>query len=88
MFGSPFQFDCFRDGLAAQMIWAWVGSARVEAASGKKKICFEDQESISKWRSVLESRTVFSNAWALGSHTAQCFWEWACIGAGQSEYRT
>ena len=38
MFGLPFQFDCFRDGLAAQMIWAWVGSARVEAASGKKKI--------------------------------------------------
>ena len=82
MFGLPFQFDCLRDGLAAQMIWAWVGSARVEAASGKKN-CFENRESISKWRSVWESRTVFSNAWALGSHTAQCFWDWACIGAGQ-----
>ena len=80
MFGLPFPFDCFLDGLAG----AWVGSARVEAGSGKKVTCFEDRKSISKWRSVLESRTVFSHAWALGSHTAQCFWEWARIGAGQS----
>ena len=48
MFGLPFQFDCFLDGLAG----AWVGSARVEAGSGKKKTCFEDLESISKWCSV------------------------------------
>ena len=48
MFGLPFQFDCFLDGLAG----AWVGSARVEAGSGRKKICFEDLESISKWCSV------------------------------------
>ena len=87
MFGLPFQFDCFLDGLAAQMIWAWAGSARGEAGKGKREICFEGCKSISKWRSVLESRTVFSNAWALGSHTGQCFWERACIGAGQIQRR-
>ena len=85
MFGLPFQFDRFLDSLAAQMIWAWVGSAMGEGGNVKKKISVEVRRGICKWRLVLVFRTVFSNAWALGSHTAQSFWDWACIGAGQRE---
>ena len=25
--------------------------------------------------------------WAAGPYAAQCFWDWACIGAGQSDRR-
>ena len=42
----------------------------------------------SKWRSVMELWTLFSNTWAVGPYTAQCFWDWAYLGAGQSERGT
>ena len=87
MFGLLFQLERVQDSLSALIIWAQVGQVKGKTDNGKGKP-FRVLRKYSEWHSVMEVWTLFSNARAVGPYTAQCFWDWACTGAGQSERGT